>query len=858
MGEPALRPATTRGRRGHRRARQRRSARPARRGRRHARRGAELARHPGDPRRRRRAERRRRRLPRRAPDVERPPAGRHPRPPRGLGDRRDRRAPRGGRALGRRARPGGRPAPLLRRRRAGRRVARGAAARAATRRCARPGRCASTSARSRPSRPSGRPASPCAPRARRTDDETVYETDMEAFADGWDFSRMEYSAWRRWTVESPRFDPSLWYLAEEGGEVAGICLCSPHRSGDPAWGWVDTLGVRKPWRGRGLGTALLRHAFRELHGRGMRRVDLDVDTENSTGAVRLYERAGMRRGAAHGDVGEAVGSVTLRSARWEDAEAVADLFNRVAREQYGTDDSTAEEVLRFWRSPRLSPSRTTWSSRRPTAARSWATATTSSTASARRRSGWTCAESRRQSCSAIWSGARRPAGADPVLPRLRAGSGRGGARRRSGRRLPLGPPVVPHGRRPRRRPAGARVARGGHRPHVRPRATSGASSRCRRRRSPTMWEFAPQPIEEWREWMLGERHDPKLLVPGRGPAASSRASALCRTHESGRAGHGLGQRARRAPAVAAARPRPRAAPPHVPRVRGARPRSGSASASTARTRRARSSSTARRHARRRRCRDVGAPPVSRLRARCPVCETLTAVALGTEYECHSCGRVWEGGLVRVPRAWGKGGEAMAEAARLPLPWPEAAVVDQDTLAGQTLEIASDLPARPLVLGGCCCAHVGAVEGLAARHDRLARRLARRPRRPEHAGHVALRQRVGHAASHAARRRHRRAAPRRARRRAQPRPARARSSSPPRECRPGRTRSSARRPTWTASTSPSTRTCSSPARLASFMPEPGGPIARRGRGAACAGWPSATRSSAPASAACAATRPTWSP
>jgi arginase len=75
--------------------------------------------------------------------------------------------------------------------------------------------------------------------------------------------------------------------------------------------------------------------------------------------------------------------------------------------------------------------------------------------------------------------------------------------------------------------------------------------------------------------------------------------------------------------------------------------------------------------------------------------------------------------VRVPRAWGDGGEAMADAARLPLPWPEAAVVAEDTLAGQTLEIASDLPARPLVLGGCCCAHVGAVEGLASRYERLA-------------------------------------------------------------------------------------------------------------------------------------------
>jgi mycothiol synthase len=130
--------------------------------------------------------------------------------------------------------------------------------------------------------------------ARVPDDErTVFETDMEVFEDGWDYARMEFDVWRRWTIESPRFDPSLWFIAEEGDEVAGICLCSPHRSGDPAWGWVDTLGVRKPWRGRGLGTALLRHGFAELHARGMRRVDLDVDTENSTGAVRMYERVGM-------------------------------------------------------------------------------------------------------------------------------------------------------------------------------------------------------------------------------------------------------------------------------------------------------------------------------------------------------------------------------------------------------------------------------------------------------------------------------------------------------------------------------------------------------------------------------------
>ena len=111
--------------------------------------------------------------------------------------------------------------------------------------------------------------------------------------------------------------------------------------------------------------------------------------------------------------------------------------------------------------------------------------------------------------------------------------------------------------------------------------------------------------------------------------------------------------------------------------------------------------------------------MSRLRARCPDCRTLTAVALGPEYQCHSCGREFGAGLVRVPRAWGAGGEAMAAAAWLELPYPETGVVEEATLAEQSVALAADLPGRPLVLGGCCCLHVGAVEGLSAREETLA-------------------------------------------------------------------------------------------------------------------------------------------
>ena len=111
--------------------------------------------------------------------------------------------------------------------------------------------------------------------------------------------------------------------------------------------------------------------------------------------------------------------------------------------------------------------------------------------------------------------------------------------------------------------------------------------------------------------------------------------------------------------------------------------------------------------------------MSRLRARCPDCRTLTAVSLGGDYQCHSCGREFGAGLVRVPRAWEEGGEAVARAAGLPLPWPEAAVVEEGSPEEQAARLAAELPDRPLVLGGCSLAHVGAVHGLAARRGRLA-------------------------------------------------------------------------------------------------------------------------------------------
>jgi mycothiol synthase len=131
---------------------------------------------------------------------------------------------------------------------------------------------------------------------RPADEDGVYDVITDTFADHWDFqppTAESREQWRHFALESPRFDPELWFLAEEQGELAGISLCEWHRSGDPGFGWVQTLGVRKPWRRRGLALALLERSFAELGRRGATRVGLGVDAENTTGAVRLYRRAGM-------------------------------------------------------------------------------------------------------------------------------------------------------------------------------------------------------------------------------------------------------------------------------------------------------------------------------------------------------------------------------------------------------------------------------------------------------------------------------------------------------------------------------------------------------------------------------------
>ena len=133
-------------------------------------------------------------------------------------------------------------------------------------------------------------------------DRAVFDAMHEAFRDHWGFVDHPYEDWRAWMVDRETFDPSLWLLAWASEELAGASLC---RVRDDGAGWVNVLGVRRPWRRLGLGLALLRHSFHEFRRRGAERAGLDVDSESITGATRLYERAGMRV-ARHSDAYEKV------------------------------------------------------------------------------------------------------------------------------------------------------------------------------------------------------------------------------------------------------------------------------------------------------------------------------------------------------------------------------------------------------------------------------------------------------------------------------------------------------------------------------------------------------------------------
>ncbi len=124
---------------------------------------------------------------------------------------------------------------------------------------------------------------------RGRDERTVWRADEEAFAEHFLFESHTFEEWRLHHLEARGADLDLCLLAWDGDALAGYALGFDA----PEGGIVGDLAVRRPWRGRGLGAALLEAEFALFAARGRRVVRLDVDAQNATGALRVYERAGM-------------------------------------------------------------------------------------------------------------------------------------------------------------------------------------------------------------------------------------------------------------------------------------------------------------------------------------------------------------------------------------------------------------------------------------------------------------------------------------------------------------------------------------------------------------------------------------
>lgn len=122
------------------------------------------------------------------------------------------------------------------------------------------------------------------------DKQAVHELIQGAFSDNYRHVPLGLSDWESVMMDRESFDPEQWFLAVADGRIVGAALC-PHY---PDQGWVRQLGVAREWRGKGVGTALLRHAFREFARRGKRHAGLVVDSYNRSGAQEFYLGVGMR------------------------------------------------------------------------------------------------------------------------------------------------------------------------------------------------------------------------------------------------------------------------------------------------------------------------------------------------------------------------------------------------------------------------------------------------------------------------------------------------------------------------------------------------------------------------------------
>jgi mycothiol synthase len=119
----------------------------------------------------------------------------------------------------------------------------------------------------------------------------------EAFSDHWGSEPLTTESWHSQFVGSPNFRRDLTLCVLDGDQIAGYCLSyhAPHEAEvtGHADGWLGQIGVRRPWRKRGVATAIICRVMSLMAEAGLDRAALGVDSDNQSGALRLYERLGF-------------------------------------------------------------------------------------------------------------------------------------------------------------------------------------------------------------------------------------------------------------------------------------------------------------------------------------------------------------------------------------------------------------------------------------------------------------------------------------------------------------------------------------------------------------------------------------
>lgn len=130
--------------------------------------------------------------------------------------------------------------------------------------------------------------------------QTIWEADKEAFRDHWGYSEPTEEDYKNWLENKVIFNPELWQIAwdKKTNQIAGQVRTFINEAENDKYnrkrGYTEFISVRRPWRKQGLARSLIVRSLRLQKERGMTESTLGADSENISGATRVYEDCGFR------------------------------------------------------------------------------------------------------------------------------------------------------------------------------------------------------------------------------------------------------------------------------------------------------------------------------------------------------------------------------------------------------------------------------------------------------------------------------------------------------------------------------------------------------------------------------------